>query len=768
MEDQRILTGRGRYIDDLKLPRMVHAAFLRSSHAHARITAIDTSAALEGSGVVAVFSGADVADLMGPFPIAMAGLGAPVCHALATDRVRYVGDPLAVVVAASRHEAEDALELIDVSYEQLAAITGSAVALDPSSPRVFDDIEGNVMTSDEASFGDVDTVFETADRVFDFHFSQHRVSPMPMETRGTVADFDAGSGELTMHCNVQTPHALRLALSMALEMSMDGIRVLTSQDIGGAFGLKSSFGRENFCLAAIARRLARPVKWTEDRYEHLLSSGHAREETVDVEVAVTDDGTLLGLRAHVTVDQGAYPTLPFPTSVVIGLAQTLLPGPYRWQAYAFSRTLAITNKCTYVAYRGPWEIETWVRERMLDEVARELQIDPADLRRRNVVSGGPDDRLVSGPTLAGASCSQQLERVLERIGYEDFRREQAEARAAGRCLGIGMAAFIEPAPGPPDTLIVAGPFKSESANVKLEGDGHLLVVTAQVPHGQSHQTTLAQVAADEMGIPFEHVRVVHGDTRTAPFKFTGTGGSMASTWASGAVLLSTRKVKEKVLEIAGRQLEIDPADLEIIDGMVMPRGTPAVSLPLAQIAMQATMMPHTLPPGTDPRLQAEERFSGEEITGSGWSGGTHACIVEVDLATGLVDIRRYVVVEDCGRLINPAVVDGQIRGGVMQGIGQVLYEHAAYDDEGNFLTSTFMDYLLPTSAEAPVIEIEHLETDPDGEFGFRGVGEGGAIVSPATVTNAVADALAPLGARLFDQYLPPARVLELAGVVTSG
>ena len=366
------------------------------------------------------------------------------------------------------------------------------------------------------------------------------------------------------------------------------------------------------------------------------------------------------------------------------------------------------------------------------------------------------------------SCREQLERVVDLIGYDDFRREQAEARAAGKCVGIGIATFIEGSPGPAPSRAVAGPFKSEAANVKLESDGHLVVVTAQAPHGQSHQTTLAQVAADEMGIPFEHVRVVYGDTRTAPFKLTGTGGSMASTWASGAVILSTRKVKQKVLEIAARQLEIDAADLEIVDGMVTPRGAPAKALPLAEIAMQATMMPHTLPPGTDHHLQAEERFTGDGITGSGWSGATHACVVEVDLATGLIDIRRYVVVEDCGRLINPAIVEGQIRGGVMQGIGEVLYERAVYDNDGNFLTSTFMDYLLPTSAEAPVIEIDHLETDPDGEFGFRGVGEGGAIVSPATLTNAVADALAPFGAKVFDQYLPPARVLELAGVVTAG
>jgi carbon-monoxide dehydrogenase large subunit len=301
--------------------------------------------------------------------------------------------------------------------------------------------------------------------------------------------------------------------------------------------------------------------------------------------------------------------------------------------------------------------------------------------------------------------------------------------------------------------------------VRLESDGHLVVITAQAPHGQSHETTLAQLAADEMGIPIEHVRVEYGDTSTAPFKFTGTGGSMASTWASGAVVLSTRKVKEKVLAIAAAQLEIATEDLEITDAMVTPKGAPAMALPLAQIAMQAVMMPDSLPPGTDARLEAEERFRGEKISGSGWSGGTHACIVEVDVETGRVQILRYLVVEDCGRVINPAVVEGQVRGGVAQGIGEVLYERAAYDEDGNFLASTFMDYLLPTSAEIPFIEVHHLETDPDGEFGFRGVGEGGAIAAPATLGNAIADALAPFGAKILGQHLPPATVLEHAGVV---
>jgi carbon-monoxide dehydrogenase large subunit len=765
VEDRKILTGRGRYIEDMKLPRMAFAAFTRSPMAHAQITGIDMSAARAAPGVLAVLSWAEMKSLIKPMPIYLAGAAAPTFAPLADDKVRLVGDPVAVVVATNRYLAEDAAELVEVSYDPLPAVASFQAALDPAAPLIFEDLESNVIAEDSTSVGDVDAVFAAADRVIVRSFRQDRVAHVPMEGRGAIGDYDPGTGEFTFHCNTQTPHALRMALAGMLDYPMDSVRVLVSEDIGGAFGLKSAFAREGFCVAAASKMLGRPVKWIEDRYEHMLTAGQAREETVDVEVAVSEQGDLLGLRARMTQDQGAYPSLPFTGAMVTAQVSGLLPGPYRWRAYAFERKVVVTNKATYIAYRGPWAVETWVRERLIDEVARELGLDAAEVRRRNLYAGDAEDRLITGQRLAGISTREQLDKVLELIDYDSFAAERAAALTEGRYLGIGFASFIESAPGPVESLKATGAFKAESANVRMESDGHLVVVTSQVPHGQGHQTTLAQIAADEMGVPFEHVRVMHGDTRTAPFKYTGTGGSMASTWASGAVILSTRKVKEKVLAIAAEQLEINADDLEINDGIISPRGIPTKTLPLAQIAMQAMMMPDTLPPGTDRQLSAEERFTGKGITGSGWSGGTHACIVEVDLSTGQVRILRYIVAEDCGPLINPAVVEGQIRGGVAQGIGEVLYEHAAYDEDGNCLTSTFMDYLVPTCAEIPRIEIEHLETDPDGEFGFRGVGEGGTIVAPATLTNAIADALKPFGVSICDQYLPPAKILALAGVI---
>jgi carbon-monoxide dehydrogenase large subunit len=536
-------------------------------------------------------------------------------------------------------------------------------------------------------------------------------------------------------------------------------------DVGGSFGLKAYVPREEIAIAMASKQLGRPVKWIEDRNEHLLASGHAREESIEVEAAVKDDGTLLGIKARLVLDQGAYPVFPYPSSLMVNLIERLLPGPYKVRGYKFDSVVVATNKCSHVAYRGPWAVETWVRERLLDVIARELGLDTAEVRRKNMTLGEPEDRMVTFPSLAGVSSRQSLDKALELANYDGFRSEQETARAEGRYLGIGFATFIEMAPGPPEVTPPGDLFGSEPARVRLEADGHLTVYTQQSPSGQGHETTLAQIAADEMGVPFEHVRVVTGDTRLTPFAIVGTGDSRAATWASGAVMMTTRRVKEKVLAIAADKLEISPDDLEIVDGQITPKGVPDRAIPLAQIAYDAQLAPENLPRGADTNLEATERYRREGVTGSGWSGGTHLCTVEVDLETGGVRILRYLVVEDCGRIINPSIVDGQIRGGVAQGIGGVLYEHSAYDGDGQCLSGTLMDYLIPTAMEIPFIEIHHLESGLTGEVDFRGVGEGGAIVAPATLTNAIEDALAPLGVRVTEQYLPPCRILELAGVV---
>jgi carbon-monoxide dehydrogenase large subunit len=506
--------------------------------------------------------------------------------------------------------------------------------------------------------------------------------------------------------------------------------------------------------------VGRPIKWIEDRNEHLLASGHAREEQMEVEAAVTSGGKLLGLKARLLIDQGAYPCLPYAAVLFPTMIRDLLPGPYRWESLQFEGLVLATNKAWNPPYRGPWEIETWARERLMDLIAHRLEIDPADLRRRNMVEGTDEDRMVTGMSLSGITSRESLERALALAGYGGFREEQQRARAEGRVTGIGFATFLEAAPGPKEARVIP-----EDARVRLEPNGRLLVMTPQGPHGQGHETTLAQVAADAMGVPLEHVRVVHGDTRQTPLNLIGTGGSRASTWASGSVLVTTRKVRQQVLAIASAMMEIDASDLDIVDGVVTPAGAPAKALPLSAIATTAYLAPESLPPGTDNRLEAQETFTGSGVGGSGWSGGTHLCIIQIDLETGGVKILRYIVVEDCGQIINPAIVEGQIRGGVAQGIAGVLFEHAAYDSEGQFLAGTFMDYLVPTASEIPPIEIEHIESVPADGLDIRGVGEGGAIVAPAALTNAIEDALSHMGVKVTEQYLPPGRILELAGVV---
>jgi carbon-monoxide dehydrogenase large subunit len=764
VEDNRVLTGRGRYVDDVSLPGMVHAAFLRSPHPHARITGIDVSAAAAMPGVVAILTGADMQRLSNPMFIQMLpGYKTPHFLPLATDKVRFVGDPVALIVAESRYLAEDARELIDVTYEPLEPVVTIEHALDSHRPILFDDVGSNVVFERSHTYGDIDGAFAAADRVISETFRQHRYANVPMETRGCVAHFDPATGELTYYVATQSPHGVRFALSGLLNQPAHLLRVV-SNDVGGAFGLKGFVYREDVAIAAASKALGLPVKWIEDRNEHLMASAHAREEDVAIDVAVKNDGTLLGIKARMTMNQGSYPLLPFPSALFTSIVRVMMPGPYRLQGYRFDTTVVASNKAPYVAYRGPWEVETWVRERMLDIIARQLALDPFEIRRRNMVTAAEQPTpMITGPTLERMSARQTLDRAFELMDYAGFRQEQQRAREQGKYLGLGIATFIEAAPGPRNMSEALGfGLGKERAHVRLEPDGHLTVITAQMPHGQGHETTLAQVASDEMGVPFDHVKVLYGDTRYTPFSLIGTGGSRSATMASGAVLYGTREVKESVLQIAAGMLEASPGDLQIDGSMISVIGAPQRAIPLGQVATIVYLAPQHLPPGLVPRIEVDHDFDGDE---GGWSQATHACWVEVDPGTGQVKIVRYQVVEDCGTMINPAIVEGQVRGGVAQGIGGVLYEHAAYDEDGQFLAGTFMDYLMPTTTEVPTIDIDHLETPPISPVNFRGVGEGGAIAAPAALTNAIEDALSPLGVKIIEQWLPPSRILELTGAI---
>jgi aerobic carbon-monoxide dehydrogenase large subunit len=755
-EDPRILTGSGRYVDDIKLPGMLHAAFVRSPLAHARVLSVDVSAARELPGVVAVYTGAEVEAMTVPGPDALSTLigstgPIPEFSLLATDKVRLVGDPVAIVVAESRYLAEDGCELVEVDYDALTPVVTAAFALDPASPPLFANLGDNISRPHSRNeFGDVAATFAAADRVFDFHIDVHRHQNVPMEGRGSVASYDADSGTMTFYTATQSVQLSKIIVGMRLGLEQDKVRVLAG-DIGGSFGLKLGASREELAAAAAARALGRPVKWVEDRGENLTVSGQAREESFDIRAAVSNDGDLLGLDVKMVIDTGSYPAMGAGVPDII---QAMLPGPYKMTALGFESTGVITNKAPYVAYRGPWASETFVRERVLDVIAKELGLDPFDVRLRNAAPRtDPPAVMITGRPLVGITTRESLERVAEMADVPAFRRRQAEARAEGRFLGIGMATFIEAAPGPREPGGPSGPMGLESMRLRLDEDGIVVLFTGQMPHGQSHQTTLAQIAADEFGVPFEQVRVVVGDSDVVPFGFTG--GSRSATMAGGVALHGARQLKVKVLDLASHLMEVSAADLQITDGNVWVRGDPDSAVPVSEIARRAA----EAGPDADADLEVVASFDGGA---GGWSGGTHCAIVEVDVETGLVTVERYVVAEDCGALINPAVVEGQIRGGVAQGIGAVLLERSAYDEDGNFRSATFMDYLMPTACDVPRIEIEHLETVPlDADVNFRGVGEGGMIVAPPTVVNAIEDALSPFGVRIFEQHLPPARILEL-------
>jgi aerobic carbon-monoxide dehydrogenase large subunit len=441
----------------------------------------------------------------------------------------------------------------------------------------------------------------------------------------------------------------------------------------------------------------------------------------------------------------------------------MMPGPYKIAAFGFESTAVATNKASYIAYRGPWASETFVRERVLDLLAKDLGLDPLEIRLRNVAPRtDPPAMMITGRPLVGVTTKESLDRVAQLVDYPAFRRRQADERARGRYLGIGLATFIEAAPGPRSPGGPEGPMGLESMRLRLEEDGIVTLFTGQMPHGQSHQTTLAQIAADEFGVPFEQVRVVVGDTDVVPFGLTG--GSRSATMTGGVALHGARQLKVKVLDVASHLMEASARDLEIIDGRVLVRGDPASAIEVAEVAQRVAA--GEIGADVDSNLEVNATFDGGE---GGWSGGSHCAIVEVDVETGMVMVERYVAAEDCGALINPAVVEGQIRGGIAQGIGAVLLERSAYDEDGNFQSATFMDYLLPTACDVPRIEIEHLETVPlDADVNFRGVGEGGMIVAPPTIVSAVEDALAPFGVRIYEQHLPPARILELIAAADAG
>jgi carbon-monoxide dehydrogenase large subunit len=761
-EDPRLLRGEGRFVDDIKLPGLLHAAFVRSPHAHARIRAIRTAAAAALPGVTRVFTFDGLARWLAPLPLFGAvppGLGArvtvrmaqPPQHALARDVVRHVGEIVAMVVADSRAVAEDACDLVEVDYEPLPAVVDMVAACEPGSPRVHASTDGNVAVHFATGFGDVDAAFrEAAVRVRETIRVQRYVG-MPLETRGVVAQWDARDGSLTTWNSTQVVHFVQQGLAGALGLAPHKVRVV-APDVGGGFGTKATGYPEDLLVPAAAIACRRPVKWTEDRREHMVAAAHARHQVHDIEIAARRDGTMLAVRDRIWVDLGAYNVwgivLPYNT-----VAHLL--GPHRVPGLAVECRGVLTHKTPNAPYRGAGRPETvFAMDRIVDRLARALDLDPAELRRRNYLGAADLPYELHIPYRDGnrliydsGDFRANLDAALQAIDYPARRREQAELREQGVYRGLGISGYVE------GTAI--GPY--EGAAVRLDASGRAVVATGAASQGQGHETSFAQIAADALGVPLDWVTVVGGDTAAIPFGI-GTFASRSAVNAGSSIHEAAGRVRDKLVAAAAALFEAAPADVEIADGVASVAGVPGSALPLGQVIQRA--LPTFARPGAAPAdFEATVYHHQPTVT---YTSAVHVALVEVDAGTGAVRLLRYVVAHDCGKLINPTIVEGQIHGGVAQGVGGGLLEEMVYDAEGQLLTGSFMDYLVPTSMELPPIETVHLEyPSPRNPLGIKGIGEGGAISPPAAIANAVEDALAPFGVRVTSAPLGPSAVLGL-------
>lgn len=752
VEDARLVTGAGEFIDDVSRPGMVHVCFVRSPLPRARILGIDISEAAALDGVRAVFTAADlnpeVHELS--FPLDMPGMPHVPRPPLAEDEVRFVGDPVALVVAVDRYIAEDAAELVVVDYDPLPPVIDYRTAAD-SDELVHAECPGNLagaMSGRPAA--ELDPIFAAAPHVVRQRIFQQAYCPVPMETRGLIADWSAPTGEMTIWAATQSAHGLRGFCARLLGIPEHRVRVV-ARDTGGGFGQKVVPQREDICVMLAARKLRTALKWIEDRQEHLLSAGMARHEYGDARMAFDADGHILAAAIEHVQNVGAYPIpSPITAGVVVGL---LFPGPYRVPAATFDAKFVYTNTVGRVAYRGPWQFESVAREVLLDTAARRMGLDPVELRRRNMLRR--EDLPLANPNgmpYSDVTPRETFEQALEMLDYESFREQQRQARAQGRYLGVGTCTYVEPTAG-------GTPFHStEGATIRIEPSGKVNVYVAGGSCGNSLETTVIQLAADAIGVDAADVHSIQGDTAVTPFG-AGTGGSRSGPMTAGAIAETAATLRERILAIAAHRLGTAVEDVEFSAGRATVRGVPDVALSLAEIADIAYFQVDALPPGMPPGLEASGRYRvGSMMI---WANATHLCTCEVDIETGAVRLLRYIVSEDCGPMINPSVVEGQIYGGTVQGIGGALYEQLAYDESGNPVTTTFMDYLLPTASEVPVIEVGHVETPSPGPGGFKGVGEGGAIGSTPAVLNAVADALAPFGVEIGTLPLAPATVVAM-------
>jgi carbon-monoxide dehydrogenase large subunit len=768
VEDPRLITGNARYLEDVQLPGMLHAAVLRSPYAHARIDSIDASAAKELPGVVAVFTGQDFAEL-NPLPCAWQAGGVTnnpnTPRVLEIDKVTHAGMGVAVVVAEDRYAAEDALAHIEVAYTVLPTVVDAKKATETGAPQLHENAPNNIcMTWECGDQEGTDRALGTSNVVVREHLTNQRLIPTAMEPRGAIGRYDPGTEEYTVWMTSQAPHVMRLLMTaFVMGIPETKMRCLAPQ-VGGAFGSKIFLYPEYPMVAVLAQKLGRPVKWMESRQENYLATTHGRDHQTDIEVGALQDGTITALKVNTYANLGG--TL---STIAPGIPTTLygrmLSGTYKIPHLHCQVHGVYTNTAMVDAYRGAGRPEaTFVIERAVDLVARELNLDPAEVRRKNFIQPEdfpyePASNLLNGLAYDSGEYENTLERALEGVGYRGFRQEQQEARQQGRYLGIGLSSYVEICGVAPSKWIGLpgegwGAGLWESANVRVHLTGKTVVTTGSQSHGQGLETTMAQVVADELGIPLEDIEVKHSDTLGTPFGY-GTYGSRSAAVGTIALYNSVQRIKEKARKLGAHMLEAPEEDVVYEDGKVFVKGSPDQAKTVQEIAGAAAVA-YDLPAGMEPFLDDTAYYDPPNCT---YPFGTHICIVEVDADTGQVAIKRYLSVDDCGPVINPLIADGQIHGGIAQGIAQALYEFAAYDDSGQLLTASMMDYAIPKAEHLPHFENSHTVTpSPVNPMGIKGIGEAGTIASAPAVVNAVVDALSPFGIKDINMPLTPQAV----------
>ncbi len=756
-EDPALITGRGHFVDDLRLAGTLHAAFTRSAHAHAKIRGIDTSAARALPGVHAVLTFADLPEpaqrrfsLLVPNP-AITQLFMP--QALAEDGVCYVGEPIAMVVADTRYIAEDAASLVDVDYEVLPAASDCRAALAPGAPLVHAGTTSNLAARVPFSHGDNDAAFAKAKHIFTENLKTHRGGPFFMECRGLVASYDAVTDCFTVYVSSQSSHRVKRQFLDQLDLNDNQLRVITP-DVGGGFGPKGVLYPEYPCVAVAAQKLGRPVKWIEDRRENFVATHQERDAYWDLEIAVDENAKILGLRGRMIHDEGAY--LPWGLTVP-WIAATTVPGPYVVPSYKMEVVVAFTNKISTTPVRGAGRPSgVFVMERLMDRVAHELGLDPAEVRRRNLVQPEQmpykvgivfrDGRPVTYDSGDYPKCQAT---ALDAADYEGFQTRQQQARKQGRFIGIGMANAVE-ATG-------LGPY--EGVTVRISTTGKISMYTGATPHGQSHKTVLSQIVADELGVDYEDITVVTGDTASIAFGM-GTFAARTAVNAGSSAHLAAAELAKKMKQIAAGMLQVQESEIELSNGFAQVRNEPEKRKHFRELSFRAAGMPGvSMAGGMAPGLEHTAYFTPDQST---YSNGTHVAEVEVDIETGGVEILRYIVMHDCGKVINPMVVEGQVQGGVAHGVGNALFERMIYDDNAQPLNMNFGEYLLPGSTDVPTVELHHMETpSPLNPIGVKGAGEGGTIPAIAAIIAAVENALQPFGVKLSEAPASPSHILGL-------